>query len=178
FGGYFDEKEDLYLIADSFGLYTQFKYEDKKPACVLRVKKGEDKLDSELKVIPEELMDGKAPWGLYYLADGLAFTSGVDPASFEDFDSLFEVLFAPLHTGWLLDLKNGTAKQIEDLPLDGVGFESHHVDGRLLVPRTTGEVVIEDIMSTESTLFEIKADATAKSVFSLPGYIDPVLRVR
>lgn len=178
FGGYFDENEDLYLIADSFGLYTQFKYDDPKPACVLRVKKGEDKLDPDFKVIPEQLMDGKAPWGLYYLADGLAFTSGVDPAVFGDHDSLFEVLFAPVHTGWLLDLKKNEAKQIEDLPLDGVGFESHTVDGQLLVPRTTGEVVIEDIMSTESTLFEIAPNATAKSVFSLPGYIAPVLRIR
>ena len=178
FGGFFDEQEDLYLIADSFGLYTQFQYEGAKPACVLRVKKGEDKLDSDFKVIPEELMGGKAPWGFYYLADGVAYTSGVDPAVFEDHDSLFEVIFAPVHTGWLLDFKNGEAKQIEDLPLDGVGFESHRVNGRLLVPRTTGEVVIEDIMSSESTLFEIKPDATAKAVFKLPGYIAPVVRVR
>jgi len=48
----------------------------------------------------------------------------------------------------------------------------------LLVPRTTGQVVIEDIMSTESTLFDIKADGSAESVFSLPGYIAPVTRIR
>src|SRR5262245_51378444 len=34
FGGFFDEKEDLYLIADSFGLFTQYEYKDAKPACI------------------------------------------------------------------------------------------------------------------------------------------------
>ena len=178
FGGFFDEKEDLYLIADSFGLYTQYKYKDAKPACLLRVKKGDSEIDPGFKLTPADAMGGRAPWGFYYLADGLAYTSGVDPAVFDDYDSVFEVLFAPVHTGWLIDLTDGSAKQIEDLPLDGVGFESHHVDGHLLVPRTTGMVKIEDVMSTESTLFDLKADGTAKSVFSLPGYISPVTRIR
>lgn len=178
FGGFFDEKEDLYLIADSFGLFTQFEYKDAKPACVLRVKKDDSEIDPDYKLQPADAMGGRAPWGFYYLANGLAYSSGVDPAVFKDYDSVFEVLFAPVHTGWLLNLEDGSAKQIEDLPLDGVGFESHHVDGHLLVPRTTGEVTIEDVMSTESTLFDLKADGTAKSVFSLPGYIAPVARIR
>lgn len=178
FGGFFDEQGDLYLIADSFGLFTQFKYAEPKDACILRVKKGETQIDSEFTLRPSQAMGGRQPWGLYYLGKGLAFTSGADPAQFENFNALFELLFAPVHNGWLLDLHTGEAREITDLPLDGVGFESHSVDGRLLVPRTTGKVEFQDIMSTQSTLFDIQPDGSAREVLSLPGYIAPVARVR
>ncbi|MET0343028.1 MAG: hypothetical protein ABW252_18620 [Polyangiales bacterium] len=179
FGGYFDEQGDLYLIADSFGLFTQFGgFKDPKGACLLRVKKGETKLDPAFKMRPSEAMGGAFPWGFYYLGNGLAFTSGIDPATPAKYKSVFETLFAPEHEGWLLDTKNGTARKIQNLPKDGVGFESHTMDGRLFVPRTSGKVTIENIESTSSTLFEIKPDASATPVISLPGYIAPVLRVR
>jgi len=179
FGGYFDEQGDLYLIADSFGLFTQFGgFKDPKPACVLRVKKGETKLDPTYKLRPSDAMGGHYPWGFYYLGNGLAFTSGIDPAVTMKFDSVFETLFAREHGGWLLDTKSGTARKIENLPKDGVGFESHTTDGRLFVPRTSGSVVVESIMSIESTLFEIKPDATAAPILTLPGYISPIIRLR
>jgi hypothetical protein len=179
FGGYFDEDEDLYLIADSFGLFTQFGgFEDPKPACIVRIKKGETTLDPSFKQHPSDALEGRFPWGFYYLGDGLAFTSAIDPETPAKFDSVFETLFAPEHEGWLLDVKANTAQKIAGLPKDGVGFESHRMDGRLFVPRTSGAVTIENIMSTESTLYEIKPDGTAEPVFSLPGYINPLARVR
>lgn len=179
FGGFFDEQEDLYLIADSFGLFTQFGgFKDPKPACILRVKKGEAKLDTTFKQHPSDALGGRFPWGFYYLGNGLAFTSAIDPAITAKYNSVFEILFAPEHTGYLLNLRDGSAREIQNLPKDGVGFESHNTDGRLFVPRSTGSVTIENIQSTESTLFEIKADATATPLMKLPGYISPVARIR
>lgn len=179
FGGYFDEQEDLYLIADSFGGFTRFGgFADVKDECILRVKKGESVLDSTFKLVAPPVLGGRSPWGLYYLGNGQAFVSAIDPALLTQYPSVFELLFAPAHSGWLIDVPGQTAREITNLPKDGVGFAAHRVDGRLLVARTTGEVVIEDIMSLQSTLFEIKADATAVATFSLPGYIDPVERVR
>jgi hypothetical protein len=179
FGGYFDEDEDLYLIADSFGLFTQFGgFEDPKPACIVRIRKGETTLDPTFKQHPSDALGGRFPWGFYYVGDGLAFTSAIDPETPKKFDSVFETLFAPEHEGWLLDVKANTARKISGLPKDGVGFESHRTEGRLFVPRTSGMVTIENIMSTESTLYEIKPDASAEPVFSLPGYINPLTRVR
>lgn len=178
FGGYFDEQEDLYLMADSFGLFTQFGgFRDPKAACILRVRRGHTELDQSFRQRPSDALGGKFPWGFYYLGNGLAFTSAIDPAITAKFDSVFEILFAPEHEGYLLDVHAGTARKVANLPRDGVGFESHRVDGRLFVPRTTGEVAIENIMSMESTLFEIKPDATAVPIFKLPGYIN-VSRLR
>lgn len=178
FGGYVDEAGDIYMIADSFGLFTQFGgFKDPKPACIVRFKKGETKLDPTFKQHPSTALNGAFPWGFYYVGNGLAFTSAIDPAVPAKYNSVFETLFAPEHTGWLLDVKAGTAKKIEGLPRDGVGFESHRTDGRLFVPRTSGSVTIENIKSTESTLYEIKPDATVQKVITLPGYIT-VTRVR
>jgi hypothetical protein len=179
FGGFFDEQGDLYLIADSFGGYTQWGgYKDAKPTCIVRVKKGETKLDPTFKLHPSTAMDGQVPFGLYYAGSGVVFTTGIDPAITSKYNSTFEILFAPEHVGWLIDLKAGTGRKLEGLPKDGVSFETlKRTDNRLFVPRTSGQVAIEDIKSTDSTLWEVKSDGTTQKILSLPGMIS-VSRVR
>lgn len=179
FGGYFDEKEDLYLFADSFGLFTKFGgFKEPKDACVLRIKKGEDAFDPSYKVRPSQALGGREPWGLYYLGNGVAYTTAVDPARINEYASVFELIFAPVHSGYLVDLNKNSATELTSIPKTGVGFESFNLDGRLLVPRSAGKVKIFDIEASEATVYDIKADASATPLFGLPGSVTKIARVR
>jgi hypothetical protein len=177
FGGYFDESEDLYLFGDNFGGFTKFgNYPNAKEACVLRVKKGSDELDPTYKRTLKTVLQGREPWGLYYAGNGFAYTTGIDPAKTTMYATPYELIYAPVHSGWMIDIKNETAKEITGIPPTGVGFQSQLVDGKLLVPRTTGKVKIFDVEATQSTVYDIRTDGSATPVFGLAG--DPALIAR
>jgi hypothetical protein len=179
FGGYFDENEDLYLIADNFGLFTKFGgFPNQKEACILRIKKGSDELDPSFRLLPKQALGGREPWGLYYAGKGIAYTTTVDPAKINEYASVFELIFAPIHKGFLIDTTRDTATEVKDIPLTGVGFASQTVDGKLLVPRSTGTVKIFDVEASQCTVYDVRSDATAVPLFSLPGDLSRVVRIR
>lgn len=179
FGGFFDEQGDLYLIADNFGGFTRFgDFPDPKTACILRIKDGERDFDPAYRFVPSEATDGLEPWGFYYAGDGKAYTTGVDPARTDDYPSLYEFIFAPIHEGWLLDIGAQTAEHLPDLPPDGVGFDSYQVAGELLIPRSTGTVEIYDIETVDTTVYSVDpATAATAPMFSMPGYLAAALRL-
>lgn len=179
FGGYFDESEDLYLIADNFGLFTKFGgFPNQKEACILRIKKGSDELDASFRLVPKQALGGLEPWGLYYAGNGIAYTTAVDPAKINQYASVFELIFAPIHKGFLIDTTKNTSSEVKNIPLTGVGFASFTVDGQLLVPRTTGTVKVFDVEASQSTIYSVKADATATPLFALPGTLSRIVRIR
>lgn len=179
FGGWLDEQGDLYMFADNFGLFTKFGgYPNPKEAALLRVKKGEDQLDPTYKKLLAPTLSGREPWGLYYAGDGLAYTTAIDPSIINNYGSVFELIFAPVHKGYIVDLKNDSAKEIPNVPLTGMGFESFNVNGRLLVPRTSGKVKVFDIEASQCTVYEISKDATATPLFSLPGSVYDIHKLR
>jgi hypothetical protein len=178
FGGYFDEQEDLYLIADNFGIFTKFNYPEPKEACILRIKKGSEELDPTFKRMPKTALGGREPWGLYYAGNGFAYTTAIDPAKAKDYASPYELIFAPVHTGWMLNVAADTAIEIKDIPPTGVGFAAQRVDGRLLATRTTGSVKIFDVEATQSTVYDIRTNGTATPLFAFPGESVVINRLR
>lgn len=180
FGGFFDEQGDLYLIADSFGGFTFFGNSEPKSACVLRVRAGSDSIDPDYRFSPTlALGNGLAPWGLYYAGNGLAYTTAVDPARLPEYDSVFEFIFAPVHQGWTLDIRNQTAALIEAMPPDAVGFESVTLDEQLLVPRSTAAADIYDVNDIQTTVYGLRgSDGAASRLFTMPGYLGNAVRLR
>jgi hypothetical protein len=180
FGGFFDEQGDLYLIADSFGGFTFFGSAEPKSACVLRIKAGQDTLDPDYRFLPTEALGGGlAPWGLYYAGNGLAYTTAVDPAALPDYGSVFEFIFAPVHEGWTLDIRNASAAKIADMPPDAVGFESVTLDNELLVPRSTAEADVYDVEDIQTTVYRLSgATGAATRLFTMPGYLGNAIRLR
>ncbi|HEX5661387.1 MAG TPA: hypothetical protein VFX59_29560 [Polyangiales bacterium] len=179
FGGYFDENEDLYLFADSFGLFTKFGgFPNPKDACILRIKKGSDELDPTFRLKPIQALGGREPWGLYYAGNGVAYTTAVDASEINKYASVFELIYAPVHSGWLIDTVKNTALEVKNVPPTGVGFESYRVDDRLLVPRSTGKVQIFDVEASQSTIYDIRLDGSATPLLSLPGDIAEITRIR
>jgi hypothetical protein len=180
FGGFFDEKGDLYLLADSFGGFTYFDVDDPKEACIERIRDGESAFDTTYTVKPTEALGGTlAPWGFYYAGHGVAFTTGVDPSRLADYNSVFEFIFAPIHEGYTLDLEAGTATHLDSMPPDAVGFDSVTIDDVALVPRTTGTVEVFDVDATESTIYVLDgATGEATPRFTMPGQPTDVVRLR
>lgn len=180
FGGFFDEQGDLYLISDSFGGFTYFGSSEPKPACVLRIRAGSDTIDPEYRFAPTDALgNGLAPWGLYYAGNGLAYTTAVDPAQLPEYDSVFEFIFAPVHEGYTLDVRNLSAARIESMPPDAVGFESVTVDDQLLVPRSTAAADIYDVNDIQTTIYGLRgSDGAASRLFTMPGYLGNVVRLR
>lgn len=180
FGGFFDEQGDLYLIADSFGGFTFFGSSEPKSACVLRIRAGSDSIDPDYRFSPTlALGNGLAPWGFYYAGNGLAYTTAVDPAQLPEYDSVFEFIFAPVHQGWTLDIRNQTAARIEAMPPDAVGFESVTLDDQLLIPRSTAAADIYDVNDIQTTVYGLRgSDGTAARLFTMPGYLGNAIRLR
>jgi hypothetical protein len=181
FGGFFDEAGDLYLFSDNFGGYTRLAgVPDPKTACVLRVRPGQDAFDPGFRWKPTETLgSGLEPWGLYYAGNGVAYTTAVDPARLEEYDGVFEFIFAPIHQGYTLDFKARAATKLSDLPLDGVGFESVPFGGRLLVPRSTGKVKVYDIETVDTTVYSLDgATGVVSELFKMPGYLETVQPLR
>jgi hypothetical protein len=179
FGGFFDETGDLYLIADSFGGFTFFGNDEPKSDCVLRIKRDQADFDPNYRFVPSQAMEGLAPWGLYYAGNGLAYTTAVDPAGLADYGSVFEFIFAPVHEGYTLDLGKMTAKKVDNMPPDAVGFKSVTVDGLALIPRSTAAAEVyevDDIRTTVYTLNEDGSQATEK--FKMAGYLGNATRLR
>ena len=180
FGGFFDEAGDLYLLADNFGGFTYFGSDDPKEACIERIRAGEATLDETYTVAPTAALGGSlAPWGFYYAGNGVAYTTGVDPARLSEFDSVFEFIFAPIHEGYTIDLVAGTSTHLEDMPPDAVGFDSVTVDGMALVPRSTGSAEIFDVENIQTTVYALDgATGEATPRLTMPGYLKAVARLR
>jgi hypothetical protein len=180
FGGFFDEQGDLYLIADSFGGFTFFGSSAPKGACVLRIRAGSDTIDPDYRFFPTQALgNGLAPWGLYYAGNGLAYTTAVDPAQLPEYDSVFEFIFAPVHEGWTLDIRNQTAARIAAMPPDAVGFESVTLDEQLLIPRSTAAADIYDVNDIQTTVYGLRgSDGVASRLFTMPGYLGNAVRLR
>jgi hypothetical protein len=179
FGGFFDEVGDLYLPADSFGGFTFFDGADPKDACVRRIKAGERNIDPTYTFQPVTALGGLAPWGLYYAGQGIAYTTAVDPARLPEYDSVFSFIFDTIHEGYALDLAAGTAEKIDEMPPDAVGFESVTIEGQVLIPRSAGAVRIYEVDNVQTRVYSLDAATkVATPRFTLPGYLDAVVRVR
>lgn len=180
FGGFFDEQGDLYLFADSFGMFTQLNdYPDAKDSCVLRINDGEQQLDPDFMMKPIDSMDGKHPWGLFYAGDGLAYTTAVDLDDAAGFDTVYEFIGAEVHSPWLVDIRNGSAQPLDKLPKTAVGFGGHTVDNRLLIPRTTADIDADAWDNVQAVVFELDTETgEARDLFPLPGFIGIIERIR
>jgi len=179
FGGFFDETGDLYLIADSFGGFTFFGNDEPKSDCVLRIKHDQAGLDPNYRFIPSEAMGGLAPWGLYYAGNGRAYTTAVDPAGLANYGSVFEFIFAPVHEGYTLDLAQMSAKKIDNMPPDAVGFKSVTVDGVALIPRSTAAAEVYEVDDIRTTVYTLSADGSqATERFKMAGYLGNATRLR
>lgn len=180
FGGVFDERGDLYLVADNFGGFTRFgAIPDPKTSCIRRIRAGERVLDPSYRFLPSSVTGGLEAWGFYYSGDGLAYTTAVDPARVADFPSLYEFIFAPIHQGWVLDIRAQTAAHIPQPPPDGVGFASYELDGEMLVPRSTGTVQLYDVEQVATTVYAVDAaQRTATPKFATAGYLGNAVRIR
>jgi hypothetical protein len=103
----------------------------------------------------------------------------VDPAQLPDYDSVFELIFAPVHQGYTLDVRSLSAARIESMPPDAVGFESVTVDDQLLVPRSTAAADIYDVNDIQTTIYGLRgSDVSASRLFTMPGYLGNVVRLR
>lgn len=180
FGGFFDEAGDLYLPADSFGGFTYLGSDDPKQACIRRIRAGERTFDPEYLMRPTEALgSGLAPWGLYYAGHGTAYTTAVDPANLAKYDTVYELIFDPIHEGYTLDLAQGTSNKLTSMPPDAVGFESVTVDGLALVPRSAGSVQLYEIENVQTKVYTLDgATKTATPRFTMPGYMGLVARLR
>jgi hypothetical protein len=180
FGGFFDERGDLYLIADSFGGFTFLGSDDPKSACVLRIANGETTFDPSYRFLPTEALGGGlSPWGFYYAGNGLAYTTAVDPARLPEYDSVFEFIFAPVHDGWTLNVENQSAARIENMPPDAVGFASVTLDNELLVPRSTAAADIYEVDDIQTTVYRLSGSSGAATrLFTMPGYLNDAIRLR
>jgi hypothetical protein len=179
FGGFFDEAEDLYLIADSFGGFTFFGNAEPKSDCVLRVKHDASELDPTYRFVPSKAMSGLAPWGFYYAGNGRAYTTAVDPADLANYGSVFEFIFAPIHEGYTLDLENMSAQKVANMPPDAVGFKSVTVDGLALIPRSTAAAEVYEVDDVRTTVYTLNADGSqATERFRMAGYLGNATRLR
>ncbi|HKO49833.1 MAG TPA: hypothetical protein VJV79_19015 [Polyangiaceae bacterium] len=179
FGGFFDEAGDLYLIADSFGGFTFFGNAEPKSDCVLRIEHGKSDLDPDFRFVPSQAMGGLAPWGLYYAGNGRAYTTAVDPAGLANYGSVFEFIFAPIHEGYTLDLRDMTARKVGNMPPDAVGFKSVTVDGAALIPRSTAAAEVYEVDDIRTTVYTLNDDGSqATERFKMPGYLGSATRLR
>lgn len=180
FGGFFDESGDLYLPADSFGGFTYIGSADPKPACVRRIRAGERRFDSGYLMKPTDALGaGLAPWGLYYAGSGTVYTTAVDPARLANYDTVYELIFDPVHEGFTLNLSEATAQRVDTMPPDAVGFESVTIDGRALVPRSAGSVELYEIENVQTKVYALDgATNTATPQFTMAGYMGLVARLR
>jgi len=147
---------------------------------VLRIRSGSDTLDPDYRFSPTQALgNGLAPWGLYYAGNGIAYTTAVNPAQLPEYDSVFEFIFAPVHAGYTLDVRNLSAAPIDAMPPDAVGFESVRLDEQLLVPRSTAAADIYDVNDIQTTVYGLSGTAgTASRLFSMPGYLGNAIRLR
>jgi hypothetical protein len=92
---------------------------------------------------------------------------------------VFEFIFAPVHEGWTLDIRNATAARIEAMPPDAVGFASVTLDDQLLVPRSTAEADIYDVNDIQTTVYGLSGSSGAATrLFTMPGYLSNAIRLR
>jgi hypothetical protein len=93
--------------------------------------------------------------------------------------AMFELIFAPVHQGYTLDVRNLTAARIESMPPDAVGFESVTLDAQLLVPRSTAAADIYDVNDVQTTVYGLNGAAgSATRLFTMPGYLGNAVRLR
>lgn len=91
----------------------------------------------------------------------------------------FEFIFAPVHEGWTLDIRNASAAKIADIPPDAVCCESVTLHDELLVPRSTAEADVYDVEDVQTTVYRLSGmTGAATRLFTMPGYLGNAIRLR
>jgi hypothetical protein len=180
FGGWVDEAGDTYLFSDNFGTLAQILGGIQRPACLLRVKAGERRIDPDYQLDLNALVGGRQAWGLYYAGNGRAYTSGLDMARQGEFSSAYNFLFADIHPFFRVDVEAGTATQVTAMQPAGVGWNPFRIGDKLYMPRTTGRFSqVGNWESAESALWELNAETNeAVELFRVPGTPSLVTRLR
>ncbi|HEX8701336.1 MAG TPA: hypothetical protein VF815_21095 [Myxococcaceae bacterium] len=180
FGGFVDEAGDTYLFSDNFGALADILAGIQRPACLLRVKAGERRIDPDYMVDLNALVGGNQAWGLYYAGNGRAYTSGLNMARKAEFNHPYNFLFADIHPFYALDLRAGTGALVPALAPAGVGWNAYSVDGQLFLPRTTGTFTrVGNWETAESAVLSLDpAAGTATELFRAPGTISLMTRLR
>ncbi len=180
FGGFFDNAGDLYLTADSFGTFTTLiDTSDVKANCVLRIRSNSRTLDDGYTFRPQMALGGKEMWGMYKTSDDTFYTSAIDLTQLDDFETPFELIFAPVHEGYFVNFREQTAVKVSSFPLGGVTFnEPINVDGQLLLGRTSGTVEVFEIETSETSIWAMDVEQNAASVrFTMPGFLNDIVKI-
>lgn len=180
FGGWVAENGDAYLFSDNFGTLAEIIAGIQRPACLLRVKAGERRIDPDYQLDLNALIGGRQAWGLYYAGNGRAYTAGLDMARKGEFDNPYNFLFANIHPFYSVDIEGRSATQVTAMEPSGVGWNPFYTDGRLYLPRTTGTFTrVGDWETAESAVYLLDAASGASTeVFRAPGTISLITRLR
>jgi len=177
FGGFFDDDGTLYLPAESFGGFTLFADPTQiKTNCVLRIRPDSRIFDPEYRFQPAAQMSGGEMWGLYPSGGGIAVTTGVALPRISEFENPIQFLGAQIHGGWAIDVRNQTATRIDSLPEDGVGIGAFSAGQTLLIPRSSGTVVVDEIENSQTAIYEYNpATNQVDLIFTMPGITNSLI---
>jgi hypothetical protein len=179
FGGWMDENEDAYLFSDNFGALGEILGGVSRPSCLLRLKKGERRIDPDYLIDLNAALGGKQAWGLFSAGGGKVYTAGLDMNRKGEFDTAYNFLFGPIHKFYRIDLATKTSAEVTAMAPAGVGWNPFRVEGKLYVPRTNGTFTKVGDWETSLTDVYVMDPETngATKAFSLPGTIEVLARM-
>ncbi|MEL6184812.1 MAG: hypothetical protein AAFU79_09325 [Myxococcota bacterium] len=180
FGGFIAENDDVFMFADAFiGTANLGDPMNAKPSCVIRIPAGSRTIDPSSTLRPT-LGDGtEQAFGLFGSGTDNAYVLGIDFGRIGEFGGdFFAFIGAPIHEGWVLDIRSGETEKLADLPPGGVTTDDFVVDGRLYVPRNTVVGGGGNATFDATILYEVDLDTrTTREAFSITGFLSGFQRL-
>lgn len=151
-----DEKGDVYLLCHNFWGYSS--QITKKPACILRIKKGSTEFDDSyyLNVENKTLGDGNPVYNLEYAGNGNVFMAALD-VSKADPNNAYSLFLDPLSQWHMVNLYNhNTTKISEEYTRGALNGNAHFENNKAYLPfsnKTENYILEYDIdMNTQKKL--------------------------
>lgn len=146
---------------------------DKRQACAVRIRAGEDRIDDSWSLTFADVTDGREAAALRWVGDGKALISVYhdERLTIDDSTSPEEIADQANWRFWLLDVNTLQAQPIEDIDYNAGGFAVTRIADRTFVMVPT-----EDYESTD--VYELSSNGRAELHWSIPGWSTELFELR
>lgn len=146
---------------------------DRRRACAVRIRAGEDRIDTDFSLTFADVTDGREAAALRYVGDGKALISVFHHERVELAPDMDPVALSDSANWqfWMLDLNRREAEPIDGIGLHAGGFALSQIDGQ-------SYVLVPSAEYDSTRVYRVTPDGAAEELWQTLGWSTQLLKLR
>jgi len=167
-----DEDGNLYFSNGAASIASAVLDADQPRNCMVRVKRGDNQIDSSFTVDFKDLAEGREGSNFFYIGKGVGFFNVYHAERDDKSDPAYaDVMYSANYHLWTLDLKTMSAKIMDGIDFTGGQYVAFHLDGRVYV-------AVPNANYSSTAVYEVLTSGSAEKRFDVQGWAFKMLQVR